>query len=265
MAERRMFAKTIIDSDAFLEMPQSSQLLYFHLCMRADDEGFINNAKSIMRNVGCKDDDMNVLISRKFAIYFESGIIAIKHWYIHNYLQKDRVKPTKYIEEKAMLKLDVNKSYTLCIHDVHKLDTSENMPISRENLQSIQNGYSLDTQVRLDKTRLDKISLVEGSIEEISLENTSEEKQLILSPNTTIENFIENKTSRPLNQIDKAIIWSCKSIINDNEVLKLAAEIALNKGMEISSMQEILTTWVNLNLTSVVEITSFYKNNAIDE
>ena len=77
MAERRMFAKTIIDSDAFLDMPATSQLLYFHLSMRADDEGFINNPKSIMRNVRCNEDDMNVLILKKFIIPFESGVVEI--------------------------------------------------------------------------------------------------------------------------------------------------------------------------------------------
>lgn len=265
MAERRMFAKTIIDSDAFLEMPQSSQLLYFHLCMRADDEGFINNAKSIMRNVGCKDDDMKLLISRKFVIYFETGIIAIKHWHIHNYLQKDRVKPTKYVEEKAMLKLDVNKSYTLCIQNVHEMDTSKNMPILKDNLECIQNRYIPYTQVSLDKTRLDKIRLVEGSIGEISLENTSDGKQLILNPNISVENYIEMLTGRTIDQIDKAIVSSCKSIINDNEVIKLAASIIIHKQMELISTQELLNQWVNLNLTSVTEITNFYKNNTMGE
>ena len=127
MAERRMFAKTIIDSDAFLDMPQSSQLLYFHLSMRADDEGFINNPKSIMRNVGCKDDDIKLLIAKKFIIPFESGVVVIKHWKIHNYIQKDRFTPTKYKDERAMLDLDENKSYTQCIQDVYKLDTQDRL------------------------------------------------------------------------------------------------------------------------------------------
>ena len=95
MAERRMFAKTIIDSDAFLDMPQSTQLLYFHLAMRADDDGFINSPKTIMRIVGAKDDDLKVLFSKKFLIPFESGIVVIKHWRIHNYIQKDRYHETK--------------------------------------------------------------------------------------------------------------------------------------------------------------------------
>jgi hypothetical protein len=123
MAERRMFAKTIIDSDAFLEMPQSTQNLYFHLSMRADDDGFVNNPKSIMKQIGSQDDDIKVLIGKKFILAFESGVIVIKHWKLHNYIAKDRYKETKYKEEMAMLSLDENNSYTLnkpCIQDVYK-------------------------------------------------------------------------------------------------------------------------------------------------
>lgn len=129
MAERRMFAKTIIDSDAFLDMPHSTQLLYFHLSMRADDDGFINNPKNIMRMIGCKDDDLKILLTKKFLLPFESGVVVIKHWQIHNYIQKDRYRETKYKEEKAMLQLDENKAYTMkdeaCIQNVYNLDTQD--------------------------------------------------------------------------------------------------------------------------------------------
>ena len=113
MAERRMFAKTIIDSDAFLEMPTTSQLLYFHLAMRADDDGFVNKPKSLMRMVGCKDDDLKLLFVKKFLIPFESGVVVIKHWKIHNYIRKDTYTETKYKEEKATLELDENSAYRL--------------------------------------------------------------------------------------------------------------------------------------------------------
>lgn len=113
MAERRMFAKTIIDSDAFLDMPLSAQALYFHLSMRADDDGFINKPKSIMRTCGCKDDDIKILFAKKFVIPFESGIVVIKHWKIHNYIRKDAYVETKYKEEKALLTLDENSAYRL--------------------------------------------------------------------------------------------------------------------------------------------------------
>lgn len=123
MAERRMFAKTIIDSDAFLDMPLSTQALYFHLAMRADDEGFVNNPKKIQRMIGASDDDCRILASKRFILTFQSGIIVIKHWKIHNYIQTDRFKETVYLEEKTMLALDDNKAYTERIQDVSTLDT----------------------------------------------------------------------------------------------------------------------------------------------
>jgi hypothetical protein len=123
MAERRMFAKTIIDSDAFLDMPLSAQALYFHLSMRADDDGFINNPKKIQRMIGASDDDCKLLLMKRFIIAFESGVVVIKHWKIHNYIQKDRYKPTVYQEEKSLLIEKENKVYTDCIQDVPTLET----------------------------------------------------------------------------------------------------------------------------------------------
>ncbi len=113
MANRRMFAKTIIDSDAFLDMPSTTQNLYFHLSMRADDDGFVNNPKSIMRVVGSKDDDFRVLEAKRFIIPFDSGVVVIKHWKIHNYIQNDRYTPTKYQEEKKQLYVNEKDGYSL--------------------------------------------------------------------------------------------------------------------------------------------------------
>lgn len=117
MAERRMFAKSIIDSDAFLDMPLSAQALYFHLGMRADDDGFVNSPKKIMRLVSCSDDDMKLLITKNFIIPFDSGIVVIKHWRIHNYIRSDRYKPTTYIDEKNLLEIKKNNAYTLADTD----------------------------------------------------------------------------------------------------------------------------------------------------
>ena len=108
-----MFAKTIIDSDAFLDMPTSARLLYYDLGMRADDDGFVNSPKKIMRVTGASLDDMNILIAKKFIIPFESGIVVIKHWRIHNYIRKDTYNETTYLDEKKLLTLDENKAYTM--------------------------------------------------------------------------------------------------------------------------------------------------------
>ena len=112
MAEKRMFTMKIIDSDEFLDMPLSTQALYFHLNMRADDDGFINNPRRIQRTVGTSDDDLKLLIAKRFVICFENGVIVIKHWRMHNTLRKDRYKPTQYQEEYARLGLKENNAYT---------------------------------------------------------------------------------------------------------------------------------------------------------
>lgn len=117
MAERRMMSKKIIDSDAFTEMPLSSQALYFHLLLRADDDGFLNNAKKIMRNVGANQNDYDMLIMKRFIIQFDEGVCVIKHWLIHNYIRSDRYKPTQYIEEKNMLSVKENGAYQLFKND----------------------------------------------------------------------------------------------------------------------------------------------------
>lgn len=112
MAERRMFSKQIIDSDAFLNMPLSSQVLYFHLAMRADDDGFVNNPQKITRMVGASPDDFNIIVAKKFILTFDNGVIVIKHWLMHNYIRSDRYKPTTYIEEKKSFNIKQDKSYT---------------------------------------------------------------------------------------------------------------------------------------------------------
>lgn len=149
MAERRMFAKTIIDSDAFLDMPLSTQSLYFHLSMRADDDGFINNPKKIQRMVGCGDDDLKLLMAKRFILVFDSGVIVIKHWKIHNYIRNDRYKPTLYQEEKAELAEKNSKAYTF---KTEVIESENNLGIPDDNRM----GYQMDTQVRLGKDRLVK-------------------------------------------------------------------------------------------------------------
>lgn len=133
-----MFNLQIVDTDAFLEMPASSQLLYFHLSMRADDEGFVGNPRKIIKTVGVNDDDLKVLIAKRFVISFESGIVVIKHWKINNYLQNDRLKETVYTEEKALLKTKDNKSYTERIQNVSKcLGSIDKSSIGKDSIDRV--------------------------------------------------------------------------------------------------------------------------------
>lgn len=149
MAERRMFSKTIVGSDAFLDMPKSSQALYFQLGMEADDDGFLNNAKKITRIVNASVDDYNILIAKKFVIQFPSGVCVIKHWKMNNYIQKDRYKPTVYEAEKKMLGLKQNCAYFLENQDGNStLDT-----------ECIQDVYGMETQVSIGKVSIGKDSI----------------------------------------------------------------------------------------------------------
>ena len=158
MAERRMFAKTIVLSDEFLDMPMSARCLYFTMGMLADDDGFVNAPRSIMRQCGASMDDMKVLLAKKYVLEFDSGVIVIKHWRINNYLQGDRRVPTKYVEEKEMLTLKENNAYSLkdeykqkCIHDHVYTDS-----------------------VYTDKNSIDKSRIEENSIDKVSIEKKRE-------------------------------------------------------------------------------------------
>ena len=142
MAQRRMFSRKITETDRFLEMQLSSQALYFHLNMGADDEGFIDKAKTIQRTIGASDDDMKLLIAKGFLIPFDSGVVVIRHWRIHNYIRSDRFQSTLHQDEKTQLEYDHSKTAMLK---------------SLENV--IPNGYHLDTQGRVSKGSLDKDSL----------------------------------------------------------------------------------------------------------
>lgn len=156
MAERRMFAKTIIDSDAFLDMPLSTQTLYFHLSMRADDDGFINNPKKIQRMIGASDDDLRLLIAKRFVLWFDSGVIVIKHWKIHNYIQKDRYKETVYQEEKALLSVKDNNAYTMdteCIQNVSMLETQDRIGKERIVKDSIGKSKKRFTPPTLEEVK----------------------------------------------------------------------------------------------------------------
>lgn len=123
-----MFSLDVINTDAFLDMPQSSQLLYFHLNVRADDDGFVSNPKSIMRNCGSQADDLKLLITKKFIIAFEDGVCVVKHWRINNYVRKDIYKETKYLNHKQTLFIRPNGIYTLT-------DDGHAIPIPRGHFQ----------------------------------------------------------------------------------------------------------------------------------
>lgn len=174
MAQRRMFSLKITDSDMFTEMPLSAQCLYFHLAMHADDEGFVDGVKRIRRMIGASEDDLKILLLKKYVIPFQSGVCVIRHWRIHNYIQKDRFTPSVYQHEKAQLGTDKTGMYiegaqqlpgdapNNCPRDEHSAATPQNADAPAVNnavhemdTECIHDVSKTDTQVRLGKDRLE--------------------------------------------------------------------------------------------------------------
>lgn len=226
MAQRRMFSRKITETDHFLEMPLSSQALYFHLNMGADDEGFIDKAKTIQRTIGASDDDMKLLIAKGFLIPFESGVVVIRHWRIHNYIQADRFQATIHQNEKEQLEFD-------------KLKIASIKPLN----QCIQNVYKMDTQVRLgedslDKDRLDKVNnLYSDEAEKKSL------SQIIKSSTVKIND-------RQIQQIQEYIGLDNMTV----EMIDYAIQLTEDAGAEsFNYLSKILKSWKDKGLTSLDE------------
>ena len=215
MAERRMFAKTIIDSDAFIDMPVTARLLYYDLAMRADDDGFVNSPKKIMRMIGASQDDLSILILRKFIIPFESGVVVIKHWRIHNYIQKDRYHPSKYEDEKAMLRVQENGAYTL--NDVSEVGTTCIQPVSKTDTQ-VRLG-----KVRLGKDRLDIISADKSADKKPKRHKYGEYNHVMLTDDEyarLISDYGEDVTKQYIKKVDEYCEQSGKTYKNYNLAIR---------------------------------------------
>lgn len=256
MAERRMFAKTIIDSDAFLDMPLSTQALYFHLSMRADDEGFVNNPRKIQRMIGAADDDLKVLITKKFIIPFESGIVVIKHWKIHNYIRGDRLKETVYQEEAAKLEVKENGAYTLvsdnCLSNVSQM--SDNC-LSNDGIGKDRIGKERIGQDRIEKTP--SASAYESIISEFVLDDGVKEavrefikmRKQIKSPMTDhalklMINKLREMSMNPEEQIailNQSIMNSWKGIF---PLTKVDGKASKNRvAAEMEQSYEMISKW----------------------
>lgn len=181
MAERRMFSKAVFDSDKFMSLPFSAQAFYTHLAMRADDDGFVGNAKSILRMVGASEDDFSTLVENGYLRVFDSAVVAVVHWKTHNYIQKDRYKPSIYKKERALMYPECDKK----TDDVYADICEENIVVS-----------DLDTQDRLGKDRLGK-----GSTEK----DSTDTKEQRASSNQASRNEVRTFLGVPENECEKII------------------------------------------------------------
>lgn len=247
MAEKRMISKQIIDSDTFLDMPLSAQALYFHLLMRADDDGFVDNSKKIVRMICASEDDLKLLIAKRYLLVFETGVVVVKHWRVHNYIKNDRYIKTSHIDEYAMLDLLPNREYKIkenCpqvypqdFTQAEIMENNESYP--QDNAQCFQQTYPQNNQNRfqsgskvvpsrfqsdsettpewnhrLDKIRLDKISIDEDRADETTADAESSSSDIII--NDDITKKVVDEYSRLLPALNQADITDrLKKLIHD--------------------------------------------------
>lgn len=219
MAQKRMFSNSVVQSDEFLEMPDSSQNLYFHLSMQADDDGFVDKWKSIMRMTGKKEDDLKILIAKSFVIPFDTGVLVIRHWRLNNYLQKDRYKETIYKDEKARLTIDKSNVYNLdteCIHSI-------------------------------DKNRLDKIS-----IDKNSKEKEQEESESCGDGFQKVSKFYEENINLLTPYTSKVLEDFTDELGEDLVIYAMQISIENNK-RTISYIKAILNNWSRANIKTLAE------------
>lgn len=236
MAQRRMFSKKITETDKFLEMPLSSQALYFHLSMGADDEGFIDRAKTIQRTIGASDDDMKLLIAKGFLIPFESGVVVIRHWRIHNYIQTDRFQKTIHEKEKNQLEYDSSKTAQL-----------------KAPGQWIQSGSKVDPQVRLGKNRLDKdrLDIYSRVSDKTPTAFENEEKKINLTA----------KTKEILRYLNSRLNTNYKSTSKKTQSLVRAR---LNEGYTVDDFKKVINIkcdeWLNTSMSKYLRPETLFSN-----
>lgn len=255
MANKAIFSKTIIDTDAFLEMPATTQNLYFHLNMHADDDGFIGNPKRIGRMIGASDDDFKILIAKKFIIVFESGVIVIKHWRIHNTLSKMRYKETSYLDEKSQLLIKENNAYSL--DEGKPLDDSRLVEMGKRQVRRTVD----EQETNLSK---DKLSKDKTSKDKLSEDKPSKKKSAKADLNGMIDSFTENEELR---EALKAFLDMRKSIKKPIQT-EYAFKLALNKLKQLSDRDsdriEIVNQSVEHNWQTFYALQNSYRKNEVE-
>lgn len=235
MARKRMFDIEIVDTDLFLEMPQSTQNLYFHLGMRADDDGFVSNPKKIIRTIGANNDDLKILITKKFIIPFESGVIVIRHWKINNYLRKDRYTETLYKEEKRLLTEDENGVY--------------NIGIPNDN-QKLTDGIHSKEEKRKEKNSKDKNN--KEQLESDSCCNGFQENDSCMNGFQKVSKFYEENINLLTPYTSKVLEDYTKEL--GPELVIYAMQLAVEANVRtIKYIKAILNNWSKANIRTLLE------------
>ena len=232
-----MFTEKILESDAFTDMPLSAQALYVHLNMEADDDGFVNNPKKIARSLGASEDDLKLLVIKRFLLPFDSGIVAIKHWRMHNLLRKDRYTETQYQDEKNMLVLKENGAYT---------ELGNQMATKWQ-----PNGNQMATQVSIGKYSKGEYRVVEGS------ENGNQENDNNGNEKTeNVDNSVDNSTFEFVGgQLGKGVVLLTneqKDALLDklgldafNHYVEKLATFIIEKKAKVGNHYKTILNWAN--------------------
>ena len=245
MANKRMFNNSVLDSDAFLDLPLSAQALYFHLNLRADDDGFISKPKRIQAYIGASEDDLKLLILKRFVIAFEDGVIVIKHWRMHNTIQKDRYHPTLFQEEFKMLGIKENKAYTL---DVSKMET----PCIQTVSSGLGLGLDKDLDIGIDK-ELDSdtdIGIDNPPTPKKEPKHKYGEYQHVLLTDTDRERLVndygEDATHNAIKYLDEYIETSGKKYKNHYLVMRRWVFDAVKKhSVKSNNTRSVMDEWAN--------------------
>jgi len=154
MGDRRMISRQLVTDDSFLDMPFSARALYFTLVACADDDGFVNGPKSITRQIGATQEDLDTLVTNHYLFLFESGVVAIRHWKMQNYVPKDRYHPTTFKKEFNQLCVDKNG-----IYNQKPLELAVSEDVDNLYTDCIQDDDIPYTEVKLSKDKLSKVNI----------------------------------------------------------------------------------------------------------
>lgn len=222
MANRRCFSMAIVDSDAFLDMPSSAQNLYFHIGMRSDDDGFCASPMKIIKIVNASNDDLKLLIAKKFLLECNNGVVVVKHWWIHNTMRKDTYKPSNYLPDNPELKLDTNKAYTF-----------------NENGIPLPNRYRTVNeplpQIKLKETKLNKDNLIE--------DNLNQDKEELIDSNKGNDAHLHTFTEPLVNRLIE-VGYMDKGSMEDVEITNLVIDKLLKEGHEPLSLSNKVKAFI---------------------
>lgn len=265
MAERRMFSKTIINSDLFLDLPSSAQNLYFHLSLNADDEGFVNSPKKIMKYVNSQTEDIELLIENGFVNKFDSGIVVIIHWNLHNYIQKDRFKATIYQKEKQQLVL-VGKKYVMkdeCTQFVSILETQDSIEKSSEEQDRSELAGILN-EIGNEKVR-EKFEIFIKMREKNHSPLTPDALRILIKKAYGLTKSLANQDEAIIMILDRSIINNYKDIYPLENMEVGVANHFENINCEVEEMdeskEEIYKEWLNTDSIANLEVQRAYKNS----